>query len=132
MTMKRIMAAGAGLALMAAPALGQQRQTEPARCVFNLVRAPQDVPPVPRAALSGACETGSRVAYQSIESGVVNEHLGKATGRMRAVFEDVAKARNVPVEITFEVERGVGLGSASSPANCQFVEQRSIVCRRQQ
>lgn len=116
--------------LGAAGASAQQARIEPAHCVFHLVRAPADVPPAPRAALSGTCETASRVAYQTIESGVINEQLGKATGRMRAVFADVARLRNAPAEIAFEVERGVGLGSAGSPARCEFVEQRTILCKR--
>lgn len=117
--------------LGAAGVSAQPARIEPAQCVFHLVRAPADVPPAPRAALSGACETASRIAYQTVESSAINEQLGKATGRMRAVFEDVARQRNAPAEIVFEVERGVGLGSASSPARCEFVEQRVIVCKRQ-
>ena len=87
-----------------------------------------------RIAIAGLGAIGRALATRIAKGTIPGTSLACVAAR------DEAKARafldgegiDAPVEITFEVERGVGLGSASSPANCQFVEQRSIVCRRQQ
>ncbi len=113
-----------------APALGQQASGEIAICAFTLLPAPADSPLAGRAALTGACQVTNDIAYQTVVSRPFAPGDAKATGRMRAIYEAYAAAKNEPVEVELEIEANAPLGTPSAPIGCNLMERRVIVCTK--